>query len=565
MKSITESIYERGKHGTKYLRVRIPKSVRPAYPTHCTHVTLSLGTTDLKAAKILARSHRAKLDTEFERVRQQIADRQADLYARQLGASEVSNERAGGDAVAVFHAIANQAPTGGASTLGGDRGSWSGEFLSRLDEHIKRLGVDQVLSCLEAYSALRPTSELGNQMVPSVVPSVVIGQLPGAQLKAQGPAEARNGPQEPRKPAGEGKALPGWDEVFAAWRDFVPDRPRSTAIASQTPWRDLQRFKGQRVACQECKSPAEVTAEDMTAFAQDMRGRGLAVDTINERLSKIKAIYKIAVGRHMLAENPAQDTLGFKESSVQKRKKRRLPFDQDDLRTIFGSEVFTDHRRSSGQSGEASYWIPILMFYTGARPEEVAGLSIQDIKQDPEHGWYLDLIDRPSGEDLDLFEEVPKGHRRTLKNGHSIRRVPVAQQLIDLGLLRYVDWLRGQGHTVLFPTLQKDWHGKLSGAFSKFFGRYLRALGVKDERKVMYSFRHTMKDLLEQARMPTKYLQRFLGHTSGDGTVTDGYGSDVPFEILVDYFMGVRFPQVPAKPWQQGRGKVRLIRAREDA
>lgn len=45
MKSITESIYERGKHGTKYLRVRIPKAVRAAYPTHCTHVTLSLGTT----------------------------------------------------------------------------------------------------------------------------------------------------------------------------------------------------------------------------------------------------------------------------------------------------------------------------------------------------------------------------------------------------------------------------------------------------------------------------------------------------------------------------------------
>ncbi|GEM_PF-2797432 len=201
MKSVTESIYERGKRGTKYLRVRIPESVRPAYPTHCTHVTLSLGTTDLKAAKILARSHRARLDAEFERVRQQIADRQADLYARQLGASDVSNGRAGDDAVAVFHAIANQAPMGRASTVGGDRGSWSSEFQSRLDEHIKRLGVDQVLSCLEAYSALRPTSEPGNQMVLSVLPSVVIGQLPDAQLKVQGPAEARNGPQEPRKPA----------------------------------------------------------------------------------------------------------------------------------------------------------------------------------------------------------------------------------------------------------------------------------------------------------------------------------------------------------------------------
>lgn len=560
MKSITESIYERGKHGTKYLRVRIPKSVRPAYPLRRTHITLSLGTTDLKEAKVLARSHRARLDAEFERVRQRLVDRQSALYTRQSIESKATVGKLEGDSFSHVQAMTNQAPAGGASSVGIDLGSRSVEAQSKLDAYVKELGVDRVLSCLESYSAFQRTSKAGSQEGPQAVPTAALSLPTDPDLQPQGPAEASSGPLKPRKPAGVGKAPPGWDEVFAAWRDFVPDRPRSTAIASQTPWRDLQRFKGQRVACQECKSPAEVTVEDMTAFAQDMRGRGLAVDTINERLSKIKAIYKIAVGRHMLVENPAQDTLGFKESSVQKRKKRRLPFDQDDLRTIFGSEVFTDHRRSSGQSGEASYWIPILMFYTGARPEEVAGLSIQDVKQDPEHGWYLDLIDRPSGEDLDLFEEVPKGHRRTLKNGHSIRRVPVAQQLIDLGLLRYVDWLRGQGHMVLFPTLKQDWHGKLSGAFSKFFGRYLRALGVKDERKVMYSFRHTMKDLLEQARMPTKYLQRFLGHTSGDGTVTDGYGSDVPFEILVDYFKGVRFPQVPAKPWKQGRGKVRLNR-----
>ena len=39
---------------------------------------------------------------------------------------------------------------------------------------------------------------------------------------------------------------------------------------------------------------------------------------------------------------------------------------------------------------------------------------------------------------------------------------------------------------MLFPTLEKDWHGKLSGAFSKFFGRYKRVVGIHDDRKVMY-------------------------------------------------------------------------------
>jgi hypothetical protein len=41
-----------------------------------------------------------------------------------------------------------------------------------------------------------------------------------------------------------------------------------------------------------------------------------------------------------------------------------------------------------------------------------------------------------------------------------------------MGLLRYMDWVRDQGGKLLFPSLERDWHNKLSGAFSKFFGRY---------------------------------------------------------------------------------------------
>jgi integrase len=206
--------------------------------------------------------------------------------------------------------------------------------------------------------------------------------------------------------------------------------------------------------------------------------------------------------------NPAANPLGFKESGVRQRKKRRLPFDVSDLATLFSSEVFTQHKRSKGQSGEASYWIPVLMFYTGAHPEEIAGLALSDLCQDAKLGWYLNIVVRPSDEARDLFEggDASDSRRRTLKNAMSIRRVPVSQELIDLGLLRYVEWLRERGAAVFFPTLKKDFHGKLSGSFSKFFGRYKRAIGITDSRKVLYSLRHCVKDLLEAAGAPSKYL-----------------------------------------------------------
>lgn len=264
MKSITESIYERGKHGTKYLRVRIPKSVRPAYPQRCTHITLSLGTTDLKEAKVLARSHRARLDAEFERVPQCLVDRQSALYTRQSIESKATVRRLEGDSFSHIQAMTNQALAGGASSVGLDLGSRSVETQSKLDAYVKELGVDRVLSCLESYSAFQRTSKAGSQEGPQALPVAALSLPAGLDPQAQVPAEASNGPLEPRKLSGEGKAPPGWDEVFAVWRDFVPDRPRSTAIAAQTPWRDLQRFKVTRDPGRECKSPAEVTAEDMS-------------------------------------------------------------------------------------------------------------------------------------------------------------------------------------------------------------------------------------------------------------------------------------------------------------
>ena len=59
-----------------------------------------------------------------------------------------------------------------------------------------------------------------------------------------------------------------------------------------------------------------------------------------------------------------------------------------------------------------------------------------------------------------------------------------------------------------------------------------------------------MKDLLESAGMRSKYVKRFLGHASGDGAVTDGYGSDVPLKRIARRFARVRFPKIPALPWQ---------------
>ncbi len=254
----------------------------------------------------------------------------------------------------------------------------------------------------------------------------------------------------------------------------------------------------------------------------------------------------------------------------------RMPFDVADLKNIFSSCVFNERQlRSSGQAGAGTYWIPILMYFTGARTEEIAGLSLADVVQDPVFGWYFNIVDRPSPDD-DLFDDEkervkpkrkPKPQTkaeeeeqtRLLKNGPSNRKVPVAPELIELGLFRYIEWLQAKGHKSLFPGLEHDWHDKLSGAFSKFFGRLKKQiLGIDNPKKVLYSFRHTMKDAMTRANVSSKYLRRTLGHAGGDGSMTDGYGNeDVPLDVLTEEFKKIKFLPIPALPWMPGKGFVK--------
>lgn len=232
-----------------------------------------------------------------------------------------------------------------------------------------------------------------------------------------------------------------WDEVFAKWVDHVDDRCKPTVIAAQTPWRELQRVALDAGV----KHPGEVTKEIVNRFVEGMVERGLATATINDRLGKVKAIYAVAVGKLLLDENPAQDVIGRGKSALEKRRKKRLTFDQADLNNIFSCSIYNGaHERSKGCAKEASYWIPLLMFYTGARTEEVAGLALVDLVFDERFGWYFNIIDRPEQDDSELFDDddderkvKTEAHARLLKNAASIRRVPVARELIDLGLLNH--------------------------------------------------------------------------------------------------------------------------------
>ena len=570
MKSTAENLFTRGKAKTFYIRRRIPAALLRAYENGQKEIVRSLHTSNKAEAAQRFRIEQVRIDAEFGERKRLQKQLQSGGDLRHL--ASLTDDHIRGLAQYWVRSILQSDQVARSNGMDDDEFHERGQSIAeQRDELGKMLAQGKVSRILPAMHGFMHLCGLSVNLTQSqeqnagfaFLEAVVDGlDHVGARHAGKRIDTDLVAPEVPH-PCTIGLAPPAgpdWDKIFENWRDFVQDRPKATIIASQTPWGQLKVF----AATRNLKAPAHLTPQHLSEFVEQMSQSGLKVKTINSRLGKLREIFKIAVGKQLLSLNPAEKTLGFKESAAQKGIKRRLPFTLAELNLIFGSSVFTEHLRSSGQSGEASYWIPLIMFYTGARPEEIAGLQLADInKFDATTGWYFSITDAGDDHDSDLFDEIhphenkAEAEKRKLKNHVSRRNIPIAIELHALGFFRYVEWVRTQGSVFLFPTLQKDFHGKLSGSFSKWFGRYKTELGFKNPKKVLYSLRHNMKDFMEDAKVPSKYLKRILGHASGDGSITDGYGSDVPLANVFEYFNKVRFPVIPAQPWQPGVGYLR--------
>ena len=138
----------------------------------------------------------------------------------------------------------------------------------------------------------------------------------------------------------------------------------------------------------------------------------------------------------------------------------------------------------------------------GLRREELCQLMPEDIKErDGIH--YLDLS--PT-------------HGRRLKNDTSVRRVPIHRFILDLGFLAFVERQRKRrGCIFLFPDINPQAEsGKRGDPLTKAFGSHVRNIGIKDEKIVMHSLRHTFRTALANTGLPERWIDMVMGHEGTD-------------------------------------------------
>ncbi|TIX71109.1 MAG: integrase, partial [Mesorhizobium sp.] len=240
----------------------------------------------------------------------------------------------------------------------------------------------------------------------------------------------------------------------------------------------------------------------------------ITVRTVNRYLAGFSAFCSWLVNHGYLDHNPA-DGMFLKKP----KDKTTVPFTTDQMKTLFKSPLFTgcqsaDEWRNVAKPGNVMirdhrYWVPLVMLYSGARPAEIAQLSIADVRQ--EHGhWIMHITTEGDGE-------------KSVKTEGSMRVVPVHDELIRLGFIKYRDGMKSAGHTRLFPEAKRNSRGQMIAEFSREFGRYLTRLGIKAGRGLsLYSFRHGATDALRRAGHLDEQFGFILGHTAS--TMTGRYG-----------------------------------------
>ena len=235
---------------------------------------------------------------------------------------------------------------------------------------------------------------------------------------------------------------------------------------------------------------------------------GLAPRTQNGHLDRISLMMRLARSEGLRVHDIDFGLLRAPET--ERLRDKRVSFTLEQARKLFEHPIWTGcshakrrHVPGSKVIKDGQYFGPLLGAYTGARREELLGLTPNDVR----------LIDG-----IPCIDIRPNQHRG-LKNPAATRIVPIHDHLLELGFMDHVAKMQKTRQAALFPELIPATSGQKFG--DNLYYNWRKALhqqlGTEAEELCFHSWRHyVIATLKEDSSVTDKHRRDLAGHVGKD-------------------------------------------------
>ena len=203
------------------------------------------------------------------------------------------------------------------------------------------------------------------------------------------------------------------------------------------------------------------------------------------------------------------------KAKIKRKGKERDAFTIDQIQLILSA--IDDEKIRKGRK-QFKYWGVMIAAYTGARREEVCQMTLDDIVNE-EGVWCFDINDN--------------GEHKKLKTESSKRIIPIHSTILDKGFIDYVDDLKRNKHTRLFPELkyiEKHGYGRNLGTW--FNGNFLKKLELKTDKLVFHSLRHTVTTQLYETGAEDSMVKKIRGSSDGNDVALKYYDHSKRIKLM---------------------------------
>jgi integrase len=259
---------------------------------------------------------------------------------------------------------------------------------------------------------------------------------------------------------------------------------------------------------------------------------GLAPPTINRHITALRVLYRWAGVSGLAAPMWSFENLHIGVSKKKRDRSQRPPTSLEDLEKLFALPIFTGCKRHRGGTGQvvlrarftpgpatihdAFYWVPLLIYYTGARREEICKLRPDDFRE-------ADGIP---------FIQIDQTETGRVKNDGSVRAIPLHRELVRLGLLDYVEQCRARRWDVLFPELRPtNSTQKFGDVFYKRAWVNIRTKGGLSPKADIHGTRHRFSTALKDQKVESELRSDLMGHV-GKTITEERYSDSASLKLL---------------------------------